>query len=580
MIKTQSTIARIVGMTLLTVFSIGTLAACLPSQNEADTVFTNGNVYTVDDNQPNASAFAVLDGRFVAVGDENSIEGWIGENTEVVDLQGQFVMPGLHDAHIHLQMVAEFENGLKVDPSLPWNQIVTAIQEADSRTPEGAWLFGGNLPWLTDIIGEDTGLRAHYLTLDAIVADRPAAFWDVGGHAILANSEALRLAGIDASTPDPIGGTIERDEEGNPTGVLRELAANLITEAMPPMSQQKYIDGFAGSLSHLNSFGITSVNEVWAYPPTLAALKKMDEDGLLTMRVTTATAHPVEFVTEQARTEAVEAIGNLTEFNGNRLQNRYVKFVLDGSAGGQTLAMSEPFEGTDFRGTLRNSEDEVMAEVSRLHALGIGSVLHAVGDRAVTISLNAVENAIAEHGDNGTRHVIAHTVLVNPKDMDRFHELGVIAEFSPYFWMPSEGLEVVRQDIGDERLNWGWPVRQLLDRDVPASVGSDWPVVMDPNPFPALEALITRKKPGDREGAAYGANHAATIREAIWMYTMGGAFELYQEELTGSIEQGKYADFIVLDQDITAIDVYDIHKTMVLKTYLEGMLVFERSGAR
>lgn len=573
--SSPSRIVTAIGVTLLSGLALGACSSQTEIAPPADLVLKNASIYTVDSSQPVASALAIDDGRFVAVGSAEKIEAYIGDETQVRDLGGAFIMPGMQDAHIHAQMAAEFENGVIFDPDSGWDAIVDAILRADAETPGNGWLFGGNLPWLSDIVGEREDLPAVSATLDAIVSDRPAAFWDVGGHAILANTAAMRAAGIDAETPDPEGGTIERDAEGEPTGVLRELATNLITETMPVMSDERYATGLSAAFDQLNALGITSVGEVWVYPHTVRSLELLDDREELDMRVVSAIAHPVEFVDPELKARALDMIESRTEYEGRRFKIRYTKFVLDGSAGGQTLALTQPYIGTDFRGKLRNPEDVVLSEVSRLHADGLGSVIHGVGDRAIRIGLDAVEAALTEHGDNGVRHTLAHTVFVNPEDLDRFAELNIVAEFSPYFWMPSEGLELIRFELGEERLQWGWPARALLDRGVTLSVGSDWPVVMDPNPFPAMESLVTRRKPGDVNGDAYGPQHAITVEEAIEMFTMGSAYGLYQETETGSITVGKFADFIVLDQDLTVIDVYDIHRTRVLETFLEGEQIFE-----
>lgn len=564
-----------IGIALLSGLALGACSSQTEISPPADLVLKNASIYTVDSSHPVASAVAIDGGRFVAVGSADQIDAYIGDETQVRDLGGAFIMPGIQDAHIHTQMVAEFENSVIVDPASDWEAIVEAIQRADAETPGNGWLFGGNLPWLSDIIGDRDDLPATSATLDTIVSDRPAAFWDVGGHAILANTAAMRAAGIDASTPNPEGGTIERNADGQPTGVLRELAANLITESMPVMSDERYATGLSAAFDKLSTLGITSVGEVWVYPHTVRALKLLDDRDELDMRVVTAIAHPVEFVDEAMKAKALDMIERRAEYEGRRVKNRYTKFVLDGSAGGQTLALTQPYIGTDFKGKLRNPKDVVISEVSRLHANGLGSVIHGVGDRAIRISLDAVEAALEEHGDNGVRHTLAHTVFVNPEDLDRFADLNIVAEFSPYFWMPSEGLELIRLELGEERVQWGWPARALLDRGVTLSVGSDWPVVMDPNPFPAMESLVTRRKPGDVNGDAYGPQHAITVEEAIEMFTMGSAYGLYQETETGSITVGKFADFIVLDQDLTVIDVNDIHRTRVLETFLEGEQIFK-----
>lgn len=542
----------------------------------ADAVFYNGRIYTQDEAQPWVQALGVKDGRIVFVGSDADGQKQIGADTQVVDLQGRFVMPGIQDAHLHTQMVAEFAQNLTVDPALAWPEIAERIAAYAAQHPDKNWILGGNLPWLTDTIGDDSAL-AHKSTLDEISVDKAIALWDVGGHAMLANSRALALVGIGADTPDPVGGTIERDANGAATGVLRELATNLILENTL-MSVDRYVAGIRPALQRLSSVGITAINEVWANPVTLQAFKQLDEMTALDVRVVTSIAHPVEFTTPAAKAAARRAIEDRAQFDGQRVQSRYVKFVLDGSAGGQTLVLTEPYIGTDYRGTLRNPADVVMQEVSRLQGLGIGSVLHAVGDGAVRLALDAIEKARADHGDNGVRHVIAHTVFVNPADLDRFAELDVIAEFSPYFWAPNEGQQILHEELGEHRMSWAFPVSEMLGRGVPMAAGSDWPVVFDPNPFPAIETMVTREVPGGSEQSFVKA-HAVALADAVRIFTSGGAYALYQEDSTGTLAPGKYADFIVLDQNLFEVPIHAVHKTQVALTIVGGDIVYDADKA-
>ena len=487
----NSRVCAIVRLCLLLVGGLWA-ASCQPAAESVspDTVYLNANVYTVDPAKPWAEAFAIRDGRFQEIGSQDVLEGMVGADTEVVDLGGRFVMPGVQDAHIHTQMAAEFALNLAIDPEQGWEAIAEQIRAYAADHPDRQWILGGNLPWLTETIGDNPLVPAHRSVLDELAPNHAIALWDVGGHAMLANTRALELVAVDDATASPVGGTIERDRQGAATGVLRELATNLILENATGLTVAQYADGIEASIAQLSSLGVTSINEVWTFPNTLAALKKLDDAGRLNARVVASIAHPAEFTTERAKHAAHEAIAARDSYSGNRIEARYVKFVLDGSAGGQTLVLVDPYVGSDFRGELRNPRDEVLTEVARLHGEGIGSVLHAVGDGAIRLALDAVQGAVEQHGANGVRHVISHTVFVHPDDLPRFAELGVIAEFSPYFWLPSEGQEILRGELGEERLGRGFPVRSLSQQGVAIAAGSDWPVVFDPNPFPAIEAMV------------------------------------------------------------------------------------------
>ncbi len=543
----------------------------------AERVYTNARIYTLNDEAPWAEAMA-LDGETISViGTSADLADLIGPATDVIDLDGRFVMPGIHDAHVHTQMVTEFSHNLTVDPIRPWADIAADIRRYADANPDKTWILGGNLPWLTGVVGGNPDVPAHAETLDALAPDHAVALWDIGGHAMLANSRALKLAGIDASTPDPVGGTIERNAEGQPTGVLRELAANLVTERADALSLEAYEQGLREAVGHLNSLGITSFNEAWSYPATAQAFKALDATGRLNARVTLALAHPVEFVTAAAKQQARSLIDDWQSLNGERLQARYVKFVLDGSAGGQTLALIDPYEGTDFRGKLRNPEAEVMREVSRLHGEGIGSLLHAVGDRAVRIALNAIEEARENNPDLPVRHIVSHTVFVNPEDLDRFKAVDAIVEFSPYFWQPTEGADILRDELGLHRLGWAFPMRRIVDDGNRVAAGSDWPVVFDPNPFPAIEAMVTRERSGGSDDS-FGAEHAITLPEALEIMTRGGAYAHHMEAESGALKPGMLADFIVLDQNLLEIPVRQVHRTRVLRTVLSGVTVYSAEG--
>ena len=539
----------------------------------ADIAYQHGKIYTLNPEQPWAEALAIRDGRLVFVGSTAASTEWLDTETEVVDLESKFVMPGIQDAHIHTQMAAEFLLNLNTDPHRPWPDIAQDIQQYAQDNPEKEWILGGNLPWLTDTIG-DSDVLAHRSTLDELVPNHAIALWDIGGHAMLANSKALELVGIEDETPDPTGGTIERDESGRATGILRELATNLVTENATALTELQMAEGLEQSIANLSRLGITAFHETWTYPTTLRALKLLADEGRLHARVTVAIAHPVEFVTADAKRAANDMIDNRAEYESERLQIKYAKFVLDGSAGGQTLVLTEPYIGTDYRGELRNPEAEVMAEVSRLESLGIGSVLHGVGDGAIRLALNAIEKSRRENPGSGVRQILSHTVFVNPVDINRIKALDVIAEFSPYFWFPNEGADILLHELGQQRLNWAFPMRAIVDAGNHVAAGSDWPVIFDPNPFPAIETMITRQKPGGSE-LAFGKEHAITLAEALAMFTTGGAYAHHLETSTGSLEVGKLADFVVLDQDLFAIPVTSIHQTQVVKTVLEGEVIYQ-----
>jgi predicted amidohydrolase YtcJ len=307
------------------------------------------------------------------------------------------------------------------------------------------------------------------------------------------------------------------------------------------------------------------------------AYREMALANELPVRIKVYVSDPLEWVDEQWRKGAQSIIDNHEDYRvGNWLRADGVKFVLDGSAGGQTLIMVEPYEGTTDQhgGPWRNDPEEFAKKLLEYDARGLTVKAHAVGSQTIRTVLDAME-AVRARGSK-QRHSVAHTVFVHPDDRDRFKTLDVIAEFSPYFWYPTPSWDMLRHELGERRLEWVFPFKTFTDMGVKVSVGSDWPVVDSPNPFPAIETMISRQLPGGSEVTGPGAAQRVSLQTAIHALTMGGAYAQGREHLIGSLEAGKLADFIVLDQNLFEIDVQAIHKTRVLKTVVDGRTVFER----
>lgn len=267
------------------------------------------------------------------------------------------------------------------------------------------------------------------------------------------------------------------------------------------------------------------------------------------------------------------AMANPTEFNSERVHVGGIRYVFDGSAGGQTMVMIDPFVGTDNRGEWRNTPDRLFEKIMEWDEAGYLVKTHAIGDRAVRTVLDAIETT-REQGST-MPHSVAHVGFANPADRGRFAELDAVAELSPYFWFPTPAVEVVREELGEERLGWAWPVCVIVDSGAPYSFGSDWPVT-DPNPWPAIEALVTRRVPGGPlDSDAFNAKFGIPLEHAIYGFTMGGAKAQTWEDIIGSVTPGKSADMIVIDQNVFEVDVNKISETKVLRTVFEGNVVHD-----
>jgi len=550
---------------------------------KADTVYINGTVYTQDTEQSFAQAFAVTNGKFQAVGSTAEIKLLIGDNTAVVDLNNQFVMPGLIDEHIHPDMAAENFMGINVNQTMTWQQMSEVIVKRTQQDSDKDWLIGGAIHWL-DVAGKPmlgTSVASHFSTLDKLVNDRPVMLWDVGGHAVLLNSYAIKLLKLTKDSKVPTGGIFDVDASGELTGVFREIAANVIYEqALEGLPKGKVLieKGLKPIFNQLNAFGITAISDAWARYYMLDAYKVMAVNNELTVRVNAYVSDPIEWNNKVWKERAQWAIDNTQSYRvGDWLKADSVKFVLDGSAGGQTIIMVEPYEGTTdvHGGPWRNDPDYFAEKFAEYDKKGLTMKVHAVGSQSIRTALDVIEKA--RKAGSTLRHNIAHTVFVHPDDKSRFAELDVGAEFSPHFWYPVPGWEMIRAELGERRLNWVFPFNSIKQQGVHVSVGSDWPVAASPNPFIELETMITRQKPGGGLKTLPDENERISLKDAIEVFTIGGAYAQNREHLIGSIESGKLADFIVVDQNLFSIKPKEIHKTKVLKTVVGGKTVFEQS---
>ena len=564
---------------LLALFFLSSLTAA--AQGVED-IYVNGSVHTVNPQAPEVEAFAVANGKFVAVGSSDSMKRLAGKNTRVHDLEGRRVLPGFIDEHIHPDLAVEAYFNLNIDAeNTDFEEFQKRLAFFLDQNPDKPWVLGSAIDYLWD---DGSNIRmfdmpSHNAWLDELVSEKPVFLWEVSGHAALVNSKAFEVLGITKDTPDPEGGHFVRDEHGELTGVVRETAAHLFWEAFLGNEPPPEVIGrerLLPILQYLSSLGITSITDVWTRELMLQAYQALDREDQLPLHVSAYVGDPVEWINDWMKEAATRVIRNPEKYSSENVNVLGVKFVLDGGAAGQTAVMTTPFEGTDNTGPWRNDPDYFLKRVVELDRKGLTVRAHAAGDGAIRWALDAFERVRKEHGST-LRHGIAHTAILNPADIHRFSELGVIAEVSPIFWYHMPAVFVIQSDIGG-RLNWLYPVRSLLDSGAPMSIGSDW-IVTPASPWPALETLVTRRAPGVTEGPALNAAQGITLAEAVALYTIRGAYAQGREQLVGSIEPGKQADFIVIDQDIFNRPIHEVHKTTVLQTVVRGETVYDQAKA-
>ncbi|WP_096086257.1 amidohydrolase [Agaribacterium haliotis] len=559
-------------------------AADLDDVSDRLVLYVNGKVYQGDKfKQHWAQAFAVKAGKFVQVGTNKEILNLSERGGRIVDLRGHTVVPGLVDDHMHPEMAVEQHNNIIIDELETTYEEFKALVETELREhPEKEWVFGGNLDYLWDD-GSDIqmfGQPSHKKILDELIPDKPAFFWETSGHAALVNSKALEVCGIYDDSPDPVGGHYVKDSHGKLTGVLRELAAHVVWEKFLltlPSPEDIAEQQLKPIFSYLNSYGLTSITEPWSREMYGRAYKHLDSRNDLSIRLTTYATDMVDFATSEMQQIARNYIYNHTHYSGNMVQLVGVKYILDGAAAGQTAIVVEPYEGTDYHGPWRNTPEDYREGLHRYDEMGLVVHAHCAGDGAARMVLDAVEELRKKPGNNADKlqHRIAHTSMIHPDDVHRIAELNVWAEFSPVFWYDMPAIRVVEKDIGKHRVNkYMFPIKPIVDSGASVSIGTDW-AVTPVNPWVALETVVTRRGPGITEGPSLNAEeHAIPLETALWMYTQGGADSQKQGDKIGSISAGKFADFVVLNQNIFEVPIHEVHKTKALSTVVGGRDVY------
>ena len=547
-------------------------AGCSGNGQSADAVYTNGFIYTVNPDQAAAEALAVSDGKILAVGSNDEVQALVSDETRVVDLDGRMLMPGIHDMHAHPMEAGEKYNFQCAFPfTFTMDQIVAKITECAAETPPGEWIRGGQ--WAMELMETET--VPHKDILDAITREHPIYLGDSTVHGAWLNSRALAVLGIDEGTPDPQGGAIIREPgTTKPTGILIDNAAYNILEELPVYSDEQYETALAWSMHEMNKVGITTIKDALTGAHSLKAYRNLDENGRLTMKVSTSIAWRLFW------TDFEENVRQRADYATENVGTDFIKIMLDGIPPTRTAAMLDPYlpdekHGDSFTGKLIHSPEQLTEDMINLDSQGLTVKIHATGDRAVRVTLDAIEAARKANGDSGMMHEISHAELIHPDDIPRFSELNAVAEFSPILWYPSPLVQVMEQVIGEERAGRFWPTRSLLEAGAHVIYGSDWPsVVPDPNPWPGIEAMVTRRNPYIESPDELWPEQAVDLETALRIFTINGAVAGKQAGRTGSIEVGKSADFIVLDRNIFQVPVEDISETKVVLTVVSGKEVY------
>ena len=544
--------------------------------DRADFVFRNGKVYTGAAAAPWAQAVAVKGKTITHVGDEAGAMALAGSATRVVDLAGRLLMPGFVEGHTHPFLGSFLTSGADLQVAT-LDDALAAIDAYAKANPAGAVRGFG---WRVDMFGPEGPNRAE---LDRILPDRPAFFFAIDGHSLWANSEALEMAGVNRDTPDPIPefSYYARDANGDPTGYILEVNAVLgLVNAVEPISPDSMGTLVEGWLPKASAAGITSLFDAGVPPigddqaAILRLYTDLEQRGALPFRVVASYSvrtTPIEGTVENFKQVRDEVSGELVSVD-------VVKIIGDGTQGGYTAWLVEPYaDKPDSTGGSPFTEEQWHKLVGDVDAAGFDVHIHACGERTARTGLDSIERAIAANPPRDRRHTVAHLVFVEDSDNPRFAELGVVAQFSAN-WMSADPdtIQNMGARYGSPRKEQMYRVQSVLRTGGRVSLGTDWPAAgyfSTYKPLDSIQSGVTRQLIGEPNAAVLEPlDQKMTVEEAVHANTLGAAYQIRMDDKVGSLEVGKLADMIVLDQNIFDIDPLDIHKSKVTMTMMNGQV--------
>ena len=524
------------------------------------TLFRGGKVWVSKGQQ--SDALLIESGRIVEIGNPDA------SADEIIELGGGFLMPAFADGHAHPLFAGREAQGPKVNGLQSVAEIVAAVKLFADSNPNAEWIIGG--AYEAAII-ERGDFDANWL--DKAVRDRPVVLHAVDHHTIWVNSKALELAGITADTKDPVGGTIARRDDGSPKGTLREPAAmDLITKRAPERTLQDELNAIAWASEQYLAAGVTSSMDAWVEDGMTEIYLEAAKTGHLKIDLNlTFLAQPekwrsrVDYYNEmRAKVEALPADSGLTA--------KSVKFICDGALSAGTAAILHPYlDDPTSTGLLIWRDEEIIEAATVFDRAGLQLHLHAIGDAAVRQALDVVEAVLATNPDWDRRPVITHAQLIDAVDLPRFAALGVIANFQPLWtYLDPMNKELILPRIGEARNNQQYQLRKVIDSGAQISFGSDWPIT-DFTPLAALAVPVHRQSPDHQPPEGWSVDQAISIEESMHFYTASVAHQLFREADYGTLEVGKVADFIILDQNPLEVEPHAVNEIKVLATYRKGI---------
>jgi len=546
------------------------------SGDVADTVYTNGKIYTVNQAQPWAEAVAIKDGKFLVVGSNADVEAVIGDATEVVDLSGRMAMPGLADVHNHATGAAMGKANLYIQNPSDKDSILAEIREYAKANPDLPYIRGE--AWNLGVFPDNSPNKE---VLDELVPDRPAYFYSQTGHSAWVNSKALELVGIDEDTEQTSKFLWDVDPKTNePSGTIREYAMAALEQKLAPVPAERMAPAIQETLALFSEWGFTTLKLAEGEPTWVEGANLLDEQGLLDVRLFPSwffQAHQAAMTAE----EAMDVVARWEEYKSPMVYPRYVKMFYDGSPDSYTSLLFDDYEGQPGnKGTTHFTTEEFTDFFTQFNSQGLGMIVHNFGDATGLELIKAFEGVRERNGDNGVPLHYSHAVMTRPEDFERLAKIsGVCVDFLtlPYPHPAIEG--TFKPPIGAERYQAFLNVRSAIDAGLPYSFGTDWPANLEqiPNGFFMMQGFITRRDPNNPDYGVLNEDQAITLEQAVWGFTRGAAECLGFDwpDRLGSIEEGKLADFIVIDRNIFEIPIEELKDTRVERTVVGGNIVHE-----
>jgi predicted amidohydrolase YtcJ len=537
----------------------------------ADTIIVNAHVITVDAAFSFAQAVAIRDGKFIAVGGEADIQSWSGPETVMIDAGGKTIVPGLIDTHAHVEAAGLLKYTVSFDGVTSIPEVQERVSAMAARTPAGEWIRGRMWHPPSQLEEKRFVYRAE---IDEAAPNHPVCL--PVGHFTLTNSLALKLAGIDRNTPNPDGGEIHHDAAGEPNGVLEENAEDLVKKLLPAWPETVRISQIQEAMAYFNSFGITSAISARVNPFDMRVHQIIARNGMATLRISamfapTGGLNPT--MSEDEWESFLAKIGVFSDFGDDWLSYSGLKMQVDGGMTLRTADMRESYpDQPGYHGTVVVSQERLNRLVSIANRYGWRVGIHAVGDGAIDKVLDAYALADNERSIRDRRFIVIHGSLMQPDQMKRAKSLGVRVDTqSAFLW---DKASTIARFLGKETADRAIPARDMIDHMGLNAVaqGTDYPI--NPlNPFINMYISITRK---DISGTVYGPTQAISREEALRLYTSSASWYSFSEHKTGSIEVGKLADLAILSDDLLTIDKENIKDIVVLKTMVDGRVVYEK----